>query len=316
MGDLIFSLSVVLPLILLMMVGYFLQKIKIFTSEFSVKCNKVCFEVFLPCLVFYNVYTNGMGNKEEMNTLAYCLVASLVLIAILLSTVPFIVKDRGKVGVMIQGMFKNNALLFGVPLVTNLYGPEAIGPITVIVSVIVPLYNFVAVVILSIFDPQKKIERLLMVEVLKDVVKNPLIVSAALALTINYVNFRIPEFIMLTVGNIAGIATPLALISLGAGFQFKKLSGNMKYLLTASIFKMILMPAIMIGVAVYLGFRQVQLVTILALFATPIAVSSYVMAQKSNSDYVLAGQLVIMSNLFSVFTIFMFVYILKVMSYI
>lgn len=112
MGDLIFSLSVVLPLILLMMVGYFLQKIKIFTSEFSVKCNKVCFEVFLPCLVFYNVYTNGMGNKEEMNTLAYCLVASLVLIVILLSTVPFIVKDRGKVGVMIQGMFKNNVALW------------------------------------------------------------------------------------------------------------------------------------------------------------------------------------------------------------
>ena len=316
MGDLKFSLSVVSPLILLMMVGYFLQRIKIFTNEFAVQCNKVCFEVFLPCLVFYNVYTNGIGNKEGMDTLRYCLVASLVLIAILLSTVPFIVRDRDKVGVMIQGMFKNNALLFGAPLVTNLYGPEEIGPITVIVSAIVPLYNFVAVVILSVFDPQKKAERLQMVEVLKDVVKNPLIVSAALALTINYVNFRLPEFIMSTVGNIAGIATPLALISLGAGFQFKKLSGNMKYLLTASIFKMIIMPAIMIGVAVYLGFRQVQLVTILALFATPVAVSSYVMAQKSNSDYVLAGQLVIMSNLFSVFTIFMFVYILKIMGYI
>lgn len=315
MGNLIFSLSVVLPLILLMIVGYFLQRIKVFTSEFTVHCNKVCFEVFLPCLIFYSIYTNGVGNEEEMQTVGYCLFASIILIVVLLFTVPFIIKDRGKVGAMIQGMFRNNALIFGIPLVMNLYGPEGIGPITVIVSAIVPFYNFAAVVVLSIFDPTKKVDRLIVIKVLKDIVKNPLIISAAVALTVNYTHFYLPKFLISTIGSISNIATPLALISLGAGFQFKKLSGNMKYILTASIFKMIIMPAIMIGIAVYLGFRQTQLVAILALFATPIAVSSYVMAQESHSDYVLAGQLVIMSNLFSIFTIFMFVYILKVMGY-
>lgn len=250
-----------------------------------------------------------------MGAVVYCIIASVVLIAVLLVTVPFIIKDRSKTGVMIQGMFKSNSLIFGIPLAGNLYGPSGTGIITIIVSAMVPLYNFASVIVLSIFDPQKEMNRSMVWEVVKDIIKNPLIVSSIVALTVNYIGLHIPEFIMSTVGSLSAIGTPLALISLGASFQLKSLSGNMKCLFRANIFKMIIMPATIIGVAVYLGYREVELAAILALFASPIAVSSYIMAQRSRGDHDLAGQLVVMSNLFSIFTIFMLIYALKVMQY-
>ncbi len=316
MNNFMFSLSVVMPLFSIMMVGYILRRINLFTDDYAVKSNKVCFEIFLPCMILYSIYTNRSDVMNEIPTVVFALIASAVLVVLLLLTVPFLVKDKLKIGAMIQGMFRSNCLIFGVPLVMNLYGAGGVGPISVLVAVIVPFYNFITVIILSVFDTTQKTDSRMLIRVLTDLIKNPLIIAAITAIFISVLPVDMPEFLLSTVKSISNIATPLALMALGATFRFRSLQGNMKYLIPGCIFKMIIMPAAMVAAAAFFGFRDTQLVALMVLYATPVAVSSYVMTKEAHGDHELAGQLVVMSTVFSIFTIFFFIYALKSLAYI
>ncbi|NLY70744.1 MAG: AEC family transporter [Clostridiales bacterium] len=316
MENIFFSLSVVLPLFLTMFLGYFLRRVNVFSDDFIANCNKACFQIFLPSLIFYSIYSNEGGFRSEIKTVTFTIVASSILILLLVIVVPLIVKDKIKIGAVIQGLFRSNAVIFGIPLVMNLYGEGGIGPISIIVAVIVPYFNFLTVIILSVFDVTKKVDTLLITKVLVDLIKNPLIIASLIALFFDLTGIILPQFIVSTIKSISNVATPLSLMALGAAFRFHRLSHNIKYLLYICTFKMILMPAAMVIIAISLGFRNTQLAGLMVLYATPIAVSSYVMTREASGDYELAGQLVVMSTFYSIFTIFLFIYVLRSLGYI
>jgi predicted permease len=313
--NLLFTVTVVLPLFLLMLAGYFLRKYDIFSEEFISQSNKACFELFLPCLIFLSMYKNGADIYKEFHTVIFCLAASSILIFILFVTVPFLLKDKTKISALMQGMYRCNPLISGLPLVINMYGEGGLGPVSMIVAIMLPVYNITAVIILSVFDVNKKADGKMVKKVLSDLIKNPLIIAAISAIFVTLIRFDVPKPILSTIDSISDIATPLALISLGGSFQFKRVSNNLKYLIWVCFFKLILMPAIVIAFAVYFGFRDTQLAGILVFYATPVAVSTYVMTREAKGDAELAGQIVVMSTMCSVFTLFIFIYVLRMFGW-
>lgn len=181
-----------------------------------------------------------------------------------------------------------------------------------LIAVVVPIFNFLAVIILEIFRGG----RIDVKKIVKGIITNPLILSSMAGLILLFLNIKLPYFIEKSINDISKIATPLALIILGGSFEFNKVSGNIKQIFIGVMGKLIIVPIIFIPIAIKLGFRYIELATLMIMLTAPTAVSSFTMAEQMDGDGELAGQLVVFSSAASVFTIFIWIFIIKQLGYI
>ena len=313
MDSFMFSFNVVFPLFLLLALGYFLARIKLVNSSFVKTANNVTFKVFLPTLLFVNIYQADFSVTFDLGFILLVLGFVAAQVVFLFLTVPFLVRQNARRGVVIQALFRGNFLIFGVPVCQSMFGDEGKALAAVVAAFLVPLYNFLAVIVLAVYDSEKKIN---LKQTLFKIITNPLIIGAALGLICSGFHLSLPEYIFTPVEQISSIATPLALMLLGCDFSFRGAFRNLKYVLTVSACRLIAAPAIAIAIAVSLGIRDAQLAVLMVAFGAPIAVSSYTMACNTNADSELAGQLVVSTSLFSIFTMFGLVYITKLLGFI
>ncbi|MGN1154712.1 MAG: AEC family transporter, partial [Agathobacter sp.] len=110
------------------------------------------------------------------------------------------------------------------------------------------------------------------------------------------------------------ISSPLALIILGGQFDFAAVKELRKQIAIGTLARVVIVPTIAIGLAITLStftslidFSAEVYPAFIALFGTPVAVSSAIMAQEMDNDGTLAGQLVVWTSIASIFTIFFFV---------
>ena len=310
MNNLIFSINVVLPMFLIMCLGTFFSKINIFDEIFLKKANSFTFKALLPVLLFNNIYKSKITDIFNGKLVIFAVSVVFVLIAFLMVTVPKFEKDNKSRGVLIQGMFRSNFVLFGIPLVTNISGSEGGAITAMLIAIIIPLYNFTSVIILDIYSK----ENLQIKETLIGITKNPLIIGSILGILTSIFNINLPNSIEKTISDVASIATPLALMTLGGEFKIGNVLKNKKYIAIVCVFKLLITPLIILPIAIFLGFRGPELATLFAMAAAPIAVTSFTMAQNCGSNYELAGQIVFITTILSSFTIFMFTYIFKTMG--
>jgi len=316
MQNFIFSLNVVLPLIIMMSVGWVLKYFKVCDENFFKTANKLTFKLFLPLMLFNNIYSSDIQSSFNLRLIVF--VVSSILITVILVTliIPRIEKQNANRGVLIQALFRSNYILFGVPVCMNLFAQADMGITSMLAVFVVPLYNFLAVVVLATYANKGNNEVGSIKKTLMDVVKNPLIIACVIGIVMASIGLKIPNVLEKTIIDISKIATPFALIILGGEFAIGDALKNIKYIAWVSIFKLIIIPAIIISSAILIGFRQFELGVLLSIFASPIAVASYVMAQNVNSNDELAGQLVATTTILSSFTIFCFILILKSYSFI
>jgi predicted permease len=225
---------------------------------------------------------------------------------------PLFIKDKKKCSVMIQGIFRSNLVLFGIPIAGSLYGEDHIGIVSLLAAVIVPLFNALAVIVLEYYRAGKVNYK----HVLISILKNPLIIASAIAYILLVFRITIPELLLSPLSSMSKVATPLAFVVLGGTFQFKRLAINMNYLVMAVIGKLILYPGILFAIAISLGFRNEALVALIGAIASPTAVSSFTMAMEIEADGELAGQVVIFTSIAGIITIFLWVFFFKEMQFI
>lgn len=310
MDNMIFAFTAVFPLFALAAVGYMMRKLKWFDEVYVSKTNKFCFRVCLPVMLFYNIYINKVDVGENAKLISFGIVGVFAIALAASVIVPFFVRKNERRSVMIQAIFRSNCLLFGMPAVINLFGEKGAAPMALVIAAVIPLFNVIAVVILCIFDPkgQNKIDIL---RILKGIAKNPLIIAAVVGVIAVYVGVQMPEAIEDAVAGIAKLASPLALIALGANFDFRDTAGNGKLLSAGVALRLIIVPGILIAAAAALGFRGPQLGALLLLFASPVAVTSYVMSCDAGADGALAAQFVVFSTALVSITLFGFIWILR-----
>ena len=307
MQNLILSFNIIFPLFLLMVLGYFLKAVGMLDKTTLKKMNSLIFKAFLPCLIFYNVYTSEVSDMFDERLIIFSVVSVIVCFGVLMAIIPLVEKDNKKRGVVIQGIFRSNFVIFGIPLSVALYGEGIVGSAAVLIAIVIPVFNFLAVLTLEIFRGGRPD----MVKILKGVVTNPLIISSIIGLIAMGVGLKLPGTIEKAVGDVSKITTPLALIVLGGSLDFKKISGNARLLVLSVIGRLVIVPCVFLPAAIYFGFRNAELAILLSLFASPTAVSSFTMAQQMGGDDELAGQIVVFNTTLCVVTVFLWIFVLK-----
>ena len=323
MDALLFAVNAVAPLLFTVVLGYILKRLGFMNADFSKAANRLVFHVFLPAMLFRNIYRIEDLTKMEFGFVLYgvCGLLLIFLAAIPLSMLVTAKKERR--GVLVQAAFRSNYALIGIPLAESLFGEAGAAVATLLSAVTIPTLNILAVISLSVFhrDGEKTSLRM----ILPGILKNPLVQSIALglfvllvrALFVRYgIAFRLTDLtpVYTVLGYLANLATPLALLVLGAQFEFSAIGEMRREILFGTLMRTVIVPLFGIGIA-YFAFRGqfsgAHFAAFVALFATPVAVSSVPMAQEMNSDAALAGQLVVWTTLFSVLSVFFTSFLLR-----
>ena len=312
MENLIFSLNATVPIFLLMVLGFALRKLGVIDDVFASKMNKFVFLVPLPALLFEDLSTVDFSQVWNMKFVLFCFGATLVSIA-LAAAVSFLWRDRSIQGEFIQASYRSSAALLGIAFIQNIYGNAGMAPLMIIGSV--PLYNAMAVVVLSFFQPErKKLDRGVWKATLKGLATNPIILGIAAGLLWSALRIPLPSVLEKMVSDVGAAATPLGLMAMGASFDLKKAFGKAKPAAAASAMKLVLFAALFLPLAVWLGFRREELVAILVMLSSATTVSCYVMARNMGHEGVLTSSVVMLTTLFSAFTMTGWLYILRSMG--
>ena len=136
---------------LILSLGYILKKLKILDELTTKNMNSVNFKVFLPLLLFYNVYKTDLSVVFNPKLLIFSIISVILVFLLLFIIIPLLEKDNRKRGVIIQGIFRSNFVIFGVPVCEALFGQNATGVSSMLIAVVVPLFNFLAVICLEIY---------------------------------------------------------------------------------------------------------------------------------------------------------------------
>jgi predicted permease len=263
-------------------------------------------------LLFYNVATADIFEVFNGKLIIYASLCACAICGILFLIVPLFVKDKKRRGVMIQGTFRSNFLLFGVPLGLSIGGDKGAVLAAVVASFYVPVINMLSVISLYAFSDAKNKN---LKSALLGILKNPLIIGGVSGLIFslirNYIGFEIPTIIDTTLFNIKSTATPLAFLILGGDLKFGNMLRNIKFSMLSVLGKIVLIPAVMLTVSSLLGFDKLEMAILVAVFATPNAVSSYAMARSYEADNELAAEIITLGTLLSIFTIFVFITLSK-----
>lgn len=307
MENFLLALEVIFPIVVNLALGYTMKRAGIFDDTTVKRMNASVFKVFLPLLLFYNVCTTDVKTAFDAKLISYSVLSIAACFLILLIIVPRFEKDNKRRGALIQGIFRSNFIIFGMPVAMSLCNPEDIGSVSLLIAVIAPTFNVLAVITMEIFRGSK----INVLQIIKGVITNPLIIASALGLIFAGFNIQIPPLLSKCISDITKITNPLALILLGASFTFGSVKGYTKELIAGLLGRLVIVPAIFLPLASALGFRGGDMVALMVLFASPAAVSSFIMAEQMEGDGALAGQLIVLGSVLSVFTVFIWILILK-----
>lgn len=307
MANFILTCNMVIPVFLVMVVGYICRQLKMVSAENVSAMNKLVFRLFLPVSLAKSLMTLSPNADINYSVMLYCALGIVATFIAAIIIIPRLVKGNPQRGAMIQAMFRSNYAILGIPLLESLFPAGDGGVSAMMVMVTVPLFNVLAVITLETyrggsFNP---------VKIIKGIVKNPLIISCVLGFAIYLSGIKVPELAMSTVSKLASIASPLALFSLGATIDLKKLTGNMKLIVPTVACRLIIIPGVLLAIAYVLGYRGAEFAALMIAFGSPCAVSSYTMAAQMDSDGDLAAQLVMTTTVLSVLSIFLMVLLFK-----
>lgn len=303
------SFEAVMPIVILMLVGYVVKKLKISDKKSFDAMNKLIFKIFLPVLLFYNIYTTETSDIVDVKLIAFCVIGILFIFALGYIAALLLTKENKKRGVILQGLFRGNFAILGIPLVSYICGEKTIGLASLMVAVIIPAFNILAVVALEAFRGGNSKPSI--IKLIRGVISNPLIIGCVAGLIFFALDIRLPHLVEKSVRDISSIATPLSIVVLGAVFEFSDIKGNFRENVITVISRLVIVPLIIIPAAVLFGFSGEALACILVVFASPVAVSSLAMAQQMDGDEALSVQVIATSTAFCIITLFLWIFALN-----
>lgn len=309
MENLIFSLNATIPIFLMMLLGMLFRKLGWMDEVFAAKMNKFVFLVPLPVLLFEQLATVDFSEVWDIKFILFCFVVTAISITIS-TLISLLWKDRSIKGEFIQATYRSSAALLGIAFIQNIYGTAGMAPLMIIGSV--PLYNIMAVVVLSVFKPgNNSFDKALVKKTLKGIATNPIIIGIVAGFVWSALKLPMPSILHKTVSSIGATSTPMGLMSMGATFEMKKATSKMKPTLVAVFMKLVGFCAVFLPVAAVLGFRNEELIAILVMLGSATTVSCFVMARNMGHEGTLSSGVIMMTTLLSAFTLTMWLDVLR-----
>ena len=312
MSNLLYSINVVLPIILMALLGYLLKRIKIISEEYITASTKIAFSIAFPCSIFSSMQGVSLSESLDVNLIVFMVTAISLSLVPLLLIVPRFIKDKPIAASVVQGMFRANFLVQGLPLLAIMYGEgNAVAcivmlPFAIATNNIMATVNFVALI-----PSQRGNGRRPIVSALVKIAKNPLFIGSIVGILFAAMNWKPPAPIGNAIVQIGRIATPMALITLGAEFEFSDLKRDLRYTLPTVLVRLLVLPTLITAAAILCGFRGSSLGGIFLFNGAASAASGYIMSKNMGGNERIAAQAVCMSTVFSAFTLILGIFILK-----
>lgn len=316
MENFIYSINVTMPIFLVMVIGYILKQIGMLNDNFVTVANKFNFKVTLPFMLFKDIAGVDIKAVFDIKYVLFCAIVSTICFWVVWGTAKLLVRDKTIRGAFVQSSFRGSAAVMGLAFIQNIYGSSAMGPLMIVSAV--PLYNIFSVIVLTFeandstgIDKKAKIRQAGM-----NICKNPIILSILAGLIVGLLGIQFPTLVNKTVSNVAQMATPLALITIGAGFEGRKALAKIAPTMAASMIKLVLQPLVFLPVAAWMGFSGEKMIAILIMLASPTTPSCYIMAKSMNNDEVLTASVIVTTTLMAAFTLTGWIFLLKTLGYI
>ncbi len=316
MENFIYSINVTMPIFLVMVIGYILKQIGMLNDNFVTVANKFNFKVTLPFMLFKDIAGVDIKAVFDIKYVLFCAIVSTICFWGVWGTAKLLVRDKTIRGAFVQSSFRGSAAVMGLAFIQNIYGSSAMGPLMIVSAV--PLYNIFSVIVLTFeandstgIDKKAKIRQAGI-----NICKNPIILSILAGLIVGLLGIQFPTLVNKTVSNVAQMATPLALITIGAGFEGRKALAKIAPTMAASMIKLVLQPLVFLPVAAWMGFSGEKMIAILIMLASPTTPSCYIMAKSMNNDEVLTASVIVTTTLMAAFTLTGWIFLLKTLGYI
>ena len=312
MENLMFSLNATMPIFLMMVLGYALHQIGWLDTDFAGKLNKFVFLVPLPVNLFVQV--SGLDIRAAWDTkfVMFCFAATFLSVGIA-AIGSLLIHDHAERGEFVQAAYRSSASLIGVAFIENIYGTAGMAPLMIIGAV--PLYNVMAVVALSLTDPENTgLDKKTLLKTMRGIVTNPIIIGILVGLLWSLLRIPQPKILMATCSKVGALGTPLGLMAMGAMFDFKKAFGKLGPSLGAAFLKLIGFNMVFLPMAIALGFREEKLIAILVMLGSATTVSCYVMARNMHHEGTLTSSVVMLTTLFSAFSLTFWLWLVKTMG--
>lgn len=303
--DFLFSLNVTLPIFLIIFLGMLLRKKGLLTEGFVTVADRFNFKIPLPLLLFTDIATADLASRFDAWFVVFCMGMTTLAFLLIWGGTKLWLRDRFMTGAFTMSSFRGSAAVLGIAFVMNIYGDAGLAPLMIVA--VVPLYNIFSVIVLSLGSGRAVSAW----GILKGILTNPLILAIAAGLPFPLLGIPIPELFLDTLHSIGGIATPLALLLLGAGFQVSDIRAKLRPIVSATIIKLVLMPGIVILLAIAAGFRNEAMVAIAVMMASPTTVACYTMAKNMDNDAQLVSGVVMLSTLLSSFSLTLIIFLLR-----
>lgn len=305
-----------MPIFLVMVIGYILKQIGMLNDNFVTVANKFNFKVTLPFMLFKDIAGVDIKAVFDIKYVLFCAIVSTICFWVVWGTAKLLVRDKTIRGAFVQSSFRGSAAVMGLAFIQNIYGSSAMGPLMIVSAV--PLYNIFSVIVLTFeandstgIDKKAKIRQAGI-----NICKNPIILSILAGLIVGLLGIQFPTLVNKTVSNVAQMATPLALITIGAGFEGRKALAKIAPTMAASMIKLVLQPLVFLPVAAWMGFSGEKMIAILIMLASPTTPSCYIMAKSMNNDEVLTASVIVTTTLMAAFTLTGWIFLLKTLGYI
>lgn len=309
MDAFIFSFNAVFPIFLVMALGYLLKKWGIISTAFVEAGTKITFRVAIPCMLLPNILDAQINESFDLKLTLFAVIATIIPLLILRFIVPRFIKAAEQWTAYIQGAFRGNYLIIGLALSAALGGETAVARASMLLVFVVPLYNVLAVLVLAEAKKEEGKNN-----IWRSIYTNPVIITTTLAIILSACHVQLPQIIRAPIDMLGDMALPLSLLTLGASISFRHAEVNLRYAMGASLIKVLIIPLICLPVAYLIGLRGVDLIICLILFASPSAVSCFPMAYQMGADYRLSGMIIAFSNTLAIFSLFAFVFVMRLLA--
>lgn len=302
-------LHIVLPVFLVIALGYLLKRVKLIDDAFLFQTNRLVYYICLPLLLFYKI--GGANFSANFNApLVYGSVLAIVLgfcisygYALLRRYPP------AALGAFSQGAFRGNLAYVGLAIVLNAYGNEGLTRAGILMGFLVPVLNFFA--ILALLLPQKTGPGARNMQVVtRQILLNPLILASFAGIAWSYLALPLPDILERSLQITTGMTLPLALVAIGGSFSLNKLKGDMVRATLSTGIKIVLLPVMTAIILHAFGVQGRDLSIGVLMAGTPAATATYIMAHQMKADAELAASIVMLSTLLSALTYTLSLFIL------
>jgi len=313
MEQLLFSLNATIPIFLVMVIGYILKQLRIIDEPFVKTLNSFNYKITLPVLVFRDIAGSDFYSVWDTKYVMYCFLVTLFCITVIWGIAGIIYKDRAQLGEFVQASYRSSAAILGIAFIQNIYGNSGMAPLMIIGTV--PLYNIAAVLVLSFTGPTSRgLDKSSLKASLKGIITNPILIGILLGIIASVCRIDFPVIVDKTLSNLSALASPLALLGLGAGFEGRKALKQIPPTMVASFIKLVALPALFLPLAVALGFTNEKLVAILVMLGSPTTASCYIMAKNMGHEGTLTSSVVVTTTFLSSITLTAYLFLLRTMG--